>query len=538
MRRRGLGSCALGIVVALAVAAPAAGQQPSIVVVLTDDQRHDTIAQMPAVQSELAGQGAVFTNAFVVNPICCPSRASLLTGAYSHTHGVYANRGPFGGFKKFRDAGTIATALQGAGYETGWFGKYLNGYTGTYVPPGWSRWAAFSIAFGSHLYHDVTLNEDGTLVPYTGPRSYSTDLLAAKASDFIREADGPVFVVLAPTAPHAPAIPAPRHEGAFAGMEPWRPPSYNEADISDKPAFARERPLWNAARRAQEDAFHEDQLETLLAVDDAVAELVDALEDTGRMGNTLFVYTSDNGLSWGESRWSSKYVADEPSIRVPLVVRYDPLLSGRRAEERFALNIDLAPTFAELAGIAFPADGRSLAPVLAGDALPWRSDFLVEHMGPFAPPYCALRRTGLKYVQYATGEEELYDLAADPYELENLARRPDHRQLRHAQRVRLRQICDPPPARLPRLGYCTRSGTPKADVMAGTRWFDYVCARGGNDVVAPGAGQDIVLAGDGNDLVRARAGGRDTIDCGRGRDRVVADHVDAVRPSCEVVSRG
>jgi N-acetylglucosamine-6-sulfatase len=536
MRRRGLVSCALGIVVALALA-PAAAAQPSIVVVLTDDQRFDTIAQMPNVQSELAARGAVFTNAFVVNPVCCPSRASLLTGAYSHTHGVYSNRGKYGGFKIFRDSRTIATKLQAAGYETGFFGKYLNGYNGTYVPPGWSRWTAFSIAFGSHLYYDVTLNEDGTLVPYTGPASYSTDLLAGQAADFIRDAEGPVFVVLSPTAPHAPAIPAPRHEGAFSGMEPWRPPSYNEADISDKPAFARARPLWDAERRAREDAFHEDQLESLLAVDDAVGELVEALEDTGRIGNTLFVYTSDNGLSWGENRWNSKYVADESSIRVPLVVRYDPLLASRRQESRFALNIDLAPTFAELAGAPFQADGRSLVPLLAATAPPWQSIFLVEHLGPFAPPYCALRRPALKYVQYSTGEEELYDLAADPFELQNLARRPQHRQLRHMQRVRLRRICRPPPPNLAFVGLCTRAGTRGANAILGSRWFDYICAKGGNDRIEPRGSTDIVLAGDGNDVVLARGGGRDTIDCGSGRDRVVADRTDVVRPNCETVRR-
>lgn len=536
MRRRGLVCCALGIVVALALA-PAAAAQPSIVVVLTDDQRFDTIAEMPNVQAELAGHGAVFTNAFVVNPVCCPSRASLLTGAYSHTHGVYANQGKYGGFKVFRDSSTIATALQAAGYETGFFGKYLNGYSGTYVPPGWSRWAAFSTTFSSHLYYDVTLNEDGTLVPYSGPASYSTDLLAGKASDFVRDAEGPVFVVLSPAAPHAPALPAPRHEGAFAGMEPWRPPSYNEADMSDKPAFARARPLWDAERMAREDAFHEDQLESLLAVDDAVGELVAALEDTGRIGNTLFVYTSDNGLSWGENRWHSKYVADESSIRVPLVVRYDPLLAGPREEDRFALNIDLAPTFADLAGAPFQADGRSLVPLLTDTAPPWQSVFLVEHMGPFAPPYCALRRSNLKYVQYSTGEEELYDLAADPYELENLARRPEHRQLRHTQRVRLRQICRPPPPRLTLVGLCTREGTQRANTIAGSRWFDYICAKAGDDRVAPGGSPDIVLASDGNDVVFARGGGRDTIDCGSGRDRVLADRTDVVRRNCETVRR-
>ncbi len=534
MRARGPVSCALAILAALALAHAAQAQQPSIVLVLTDDQRFDTIEQMPTVQSKLVGHGVDFTNAFVVNPLCCPSRASILTGQYSHTTGVYSNQGKYGGFHVFRDASTIATTLQAAGYQTAHFGKYLNGYAGTYVPPGWSRWAAF-ITTGSNLYYDFTLNEDGALVPYNGLGNYSTDVLADKAADFIRSASGPLFVVFAPTAPHLPAVPARRHEGAFAGMEPWRPPNYNEEDVSDKPAFAQARPLWDEARQALEDGLHEKQLESLLAVDDAVGELVDALADTGRLHNTLVAFTSDNGLSWGENRWNSKYVADESSIRVPLVIRYDPLAGAPRKESRLALNIDLAPTFAAVAGAPFPAEGRSLEPLLGDPVDLWRNLFLVEHMGPFAPPYCALRRPALKYVQYSTGEEELYNLAADPYELENLAGRPAYRELRHVQRMRLRKLCSPPPPRLTLLGYCTREGTPKRNVLVGSPWFDYICAKGGNDRIEPRAGRDVVLAGDGNDVILARGGARDTIHCGSGRDRVVADRSDVVARDCEVV---
>ena len=536
MRIRGLVG-ALVFLAALALAPAAFGQQPSIVLVLTDDQRFDTIAEMPNVQSDLVDHGVDFTNAFVVNPLCCPSRASILTGQYSHTTGVYSNQGKHGGFHIFRDATTIATSLRAAGYETAHFGKYLNGYGGTYVPPGWSRWAAFSPVFRSNLYYDFTLNEDGVLVPYNGPANYSTDVLADKAADFIRETNGPLFLVFAPTAPHAPAIPAPRHNGDFAGVAPWRPPSYNEADISDKPEFARTRPLWDATRRATEDGFHEKQLETLLSVDDAVGRLVDALRATGRLAHTLFAFTSDNGLSWGENRWNSKYVADEASIRVPLVVRYDRLVDTPHAESQLALNIDLAPTFAALAGTPLKAEGRNLAPLLRGSGGSWRSAFLVEHMGPFAPPYCVLRRPALKYVQYATGEEELYNLAADPYELQNLAARPEYRQLRHTQRARLRQVCNPPPPRLTLLGYCTRKGTSKRNVIVGSRWFDYVCAKDGNDKVEPRGNADVVVAGDGNDLVLVRGGGRDRVQCGRGRDRVVADRTDVVDHACEVVER-
>ena len=264
---------------------------------------------------------------------------------------------------------------------------------------------------------------------------------------------------------------------------------------------------------------------------------MDALRDTGRLDETLFAFTSDNGLSWGENRWNSKYVADEASIRVPLVIRYDPLVDSRRAESRLALNIDLAPTFAALAGVPLRADGRNLEPLLDRPNGSWRNAFLVEHMGPFAPPYCVLRRPALKYVQYATGEEELYNLAADPYELDNLAGRPAFRELRHAQRVRLRQVCRPPPPRLTPLGYCTRTGTSKRNVIVGSRWFDYVCAKGGGDRIEPRGNADVVVGGDGNDLVLVRGGGRDRVMCGSGRDRVVADRADLVGRDCELVTR-
>ena len=146
-----------------------------------------------------------------------------------------------------------------------------------------------------------------------------------------------------------------------------------------------------------------------------------------------------------------------------------------------------------------------------------------------------MRTTQSIYVVYQSGEEELYDLQADPYELQNLAARPEYRQLSHTQRARLRQVCNPPPPRLTLLGYCTRKGTSKRNVIVGSRWFDYVCAKDGNDKVEPRGNADVVVAGDGNDLVLVRGGGRDRVQCGRGRDRVVADRTDVVDHACEVV---
>ena len=308
---------------------------------------------MPTVQSQLVDRGVTFANAFVVNPVCCPSRASTLTGRYSHSTGVYNNNGPYGGWPSFRtrERSTIATWLEGGGYRTGFFGKYLNNYGGPFVPPGWSRWVAFAPP-NAENYYTYRLNIDGTMVDYgSDPGDYSTDVLAGEASSFIRGAGAaPLFVLFAPFAPHGPPTPAPRHEGAFAGLPPWRPASYNEPNATDKPAWVRSLAPLTAGDGAAVDAFRRGQLESLLAVDDAVGELLDALADTGRLDETLFVFTSDNGYLWGEHRWRSKVVAYDESIRVPLVVRYDGVAQTAATSPRLVANIDLAPTFAQAGG--------------------------------------------------------------------------------------------------------------------------------------------------------------------------------------------
>ncbi len=432
-----------------ASAGPARAEPPSVLVVITDDQRPETLWAMPTVQRELVARGVTFANAFVVNALCCPSRASLLTGNYSHTTGVYRQRPPYGRAEAFDDGSTLATWLQDAGYTTGFFGKYLDGFqhqalTG-YVPPGWDRFVAFVHA----EYLDYGLTVDGAVRRYgSAPEDYSTDVLAEAAVSFIRQSRGPLFVVYAPAAPHGPAIPASPDAAAFADLPAWRPPGYDEADVSDKPAYIRALPRLDVLRARQIDQLRVDQYRTLLSVDRAVARLLQALAATGRLDHTLVVLTSDNGLAWGEHRWWKKEVPYEESIRVPLVVRYDPLVGAARTESRLALNIDLAPTVAEVAGVATPpTDGRSLVPLLAGRPVRWRRDFLVEHLegrNP-VPTYCAVRGERFKYVRYATGEEELYDLAADPHELENRAADPRLARVRAAMDRRLGQLCQPPP---------------------------------------------------------------------------------------------
>ena len=439
--------------------APAAHRlpnRPSVLLVLTDDQRFDALGHMPIVRRELVAHGVTFSNAFVSNSLCCPSRTSILTGDYSHTTRVYREIAPYGQFSWLDDRSTVATWLHGAGYATGLFGKYIDGYQLAglrgYVPPGWDRW----VAFLHSSYYDYRLSIDGTVHQYgERPSDYSTTVLTKRAVSFIRGRKGPVFVEFAPAAPHAPAIPAPGDAHAFDSMRPWRPPSYDEADVADKPAYVRSLPRFTPAAAAAEDEFRRRQYETLLAVDRSVGELLDALRATGRLSNTLVVFTSDNGLSWGEHRWTKKEVPYEESIRVPLVIRYDPVVRQPRVDPHLALNIDLAPTIADVSGAGTPTvDGRSLLPLLRSPHAPWRRDFLLEHMQGtnHVPTYCGVRTEHDVYIQYATGEEELYDLRRDPNELTNAVRDTSERAALVALRARLAELCDPSPP-----GYAKRS---------------------------------------------------------------------------------
>ena len=436
---------------------------PNIVLILTDDQRTDTLWAMPVVQSELVAKGISFSNGFVVNSLCCPSRSSILTGQYSHSTGVYRNHPPYGGFESFSDKSTIATWLQKAGYTTAFIGKYLNNYVGPYVPPGWDHWAAFN---GLPAYQNYALSVNGELERYGRDESdYSTDVLTDKTVSFIMQTKGPIFVHYAPYAPHVPYYPAPRHRDAFSDLPIYDPPSFNEEDVSDKPQWVRN---LKEVNRDGVESTRKNQYRTLLAVDEGVERIIGALKQTGRLENTIIVFMSDNGYSWGEHRWfASKHAAYDEDIGVPYVVRYDALIANPGKESnKIVLNIDLAPTFADLAGVEAPnVDGKSFASILRGDEYPWRTDFLIEHLkdnqravfggrrGPPAkiPTYCAVRKIdefqNLSYVMYKSDEEELYDIANDPYQLDNLASNVDYQSTLEQMRTRTMELCNPLPPR-------------------------------------------------------------------------------------------
>jgi len=436
----------------------------NVVVILTDDQRWDTLWAMPNVQKLLVKHGATFADSFVSDALCCPSRASILTGNYAHTTGVYDNRPPYGGAPKFRargdDRSTIATWLHAAGYDTGLFGKYLNSYEGG-VPPGWNRWVAFDYEPQYYPYYVFT-NEPGACRSKPACRlptkvgRYSTTYFGGAATRFIdtAPADRPVFVYYAPFAPHAPSFPQHRYAARFANLPPWRPPSFDEADVSDKPPWIRALPRIDSVAAAQIDANRRAEYQALLSVDDEVGAIVRALRETHRLAHSVILFASDNGVTWGEHRLSAgaKQLPYEEMIRVPLVVREEPATTQPRTDHHLVVNIDWAATLADAAGVPHPrTDGRSFLPFVQGrqPTAPWRTQFLLEHLNgnppSLAPSYCGIRSTRYAYVRYQGGEQELYDLRNDPYELKNVAAQPAEATVVAQMRKLVRRECRPPP---------------------------------------------------------------------------------------------
>ena len=438
-------------------------QRPNIILIMTDDQRPDTVQYMPRLISLIANQGVTFANSFVTTPTCCPSRASTLNGQYAHRHGVRGGSPPLGGAPMYvgPDQSTVATWLHGQGYRTGMYGKYLLSYylqcppfTATpYIPPGWDEWHVFL----NQGYFDYKLVENGVINSFgTDAADYSTDVLFAKAVEFILSARGqPFFLHLATSAPHADGalwpVPAPRHNGMFASTPVPMPPNYDEEDVSDKPPWVQALPraddlipgtfftygLWSGVT-------FERQLESLQAVDEGLGLIESALQATGQADNTVIIFTSDNGLCWEEHRWYGKACPYEECLRVPLLIRFPRQITAARQETGIALNIDLAPTIAALARATptSPVDGESLVPLLQGSAGGWRTDFLIEYWAETEDginTYAGVHSQEWKYDELAsaTQETELYDLTTDPYELENLSADPTYTDLVTTLRARL-----------------------------------------------------------------------------------------------------
>ncbi len=443
--------CMRGTLEAIAQEVTGVDIAPNILLVLTDDQRADTMWAMPLTRALIGSRGIEFAESFVSTSLCCPDRASILTGLYAHNHGVQSNAGAL----VFDHNGdTIARQLQeNGGYRTALLGKYMvqtGTALGTWVPPGWDQWQVFMEGGNDgsgRLYYNYHLNENGALRKYgSDPADYSTDLLGGRARSLIAAwRSRPWFIELSVFAPHPKPIPADRHIGAYGGVPPHRPPSYVELDLSDKPSWLGIERFYvqlTPSEPAATDARRIDQLETLLAVDEVVASLSDQLEALGLTDNTLVVFTSDNGVLWLEHWLRLKNYPYEEAVRVPLLMRYPKFIHTPRQESRLVQSIDFYPTFAQLAGVAGPpVNGRSLVALLRDEAFGWREDILLEHFGAgTTDPSQALRTKDWKLIDTdasAGVTAELYDMNADPYELDNLADEPAHAALIGQMRARL-----------------------------------------------------------------------------------------------------
>jgi arylsulfatase A-like enzyme len=415
--RFSLALAAAAVTVAVAVPERQAPSQtavrPNIVVIVTDDQRSDSLEVMDDTRAYLAGGGATFPQAFVATPLCCPSRASVMTGRYAHNHGVRTNRHT----PDLDHTITMQAALKTAGYQTAISGKFLLYWDMSQPPPNFDRWAIVNEGDYYGDYYSV----DGERQRVD---EYSTDFIGAKALEFLDgfEADDarPFFLYIAPQAPHQPFIPEPDYESA--PVPEWQmSPAVHEEDRSDKPDFVQVHRHGEAQGRREREA----QLRTLYSVDDLVAGLAARLAALGEDADTLVILTSDNGYFWGEHGQKSKSLPYTEGVQVPLLLRFPGRVAPGTVDSRWASVVDVAPTVLEAAGAA-PAgvmDGTSLL------APPTRSEHFMEYSrdpGFRYPPWASLRDLTSQYIEYYEDDgstvlfREYYDLQADPFELENL----------------------------------------------------------------------------------------------------------------------
>ncbi|MBL8240491.1 MAG: sulfatase [Bryobacterales bacterium] len=405
------------------LAAPLCAQastRPNFVFILVDDMRWDSTgyAGHPFLKTpnidRLAREGAQFTNAFVTTPLCSPSRGSFLTGQYVQTHGVVGNTPA--GIPVSHKLETFPKLLRAAGYETGYFGKWHMGNDAS-PRPGFDRWVSFK---GQGVYNDPPLNVDGKETQETG---YITDILSAHAARFIAQTRSkPFCAYIGHKAIHGPFTPAGRHKDLYK-TEPIPIAANATDDLKDKPALREVKPGGGSG-----DELIRNQLRCIASIDEGVGTLLAALEKTGQLDNTVFVFTSDNGYFWREHGLGDKRWAFDESIRIPLVIRYPKLVKPGARIPALAANIDIAPTFLDLAGAPIPAaiQGKSMRPLLRNASAKIRTELFCEYFKeanfPKTPSWRAIRTERYKYVHYPelTGADEFYDLRRDPGERKNI----------------------------------------------------------------------------------------------------------------------
>jgi N-acetylglucosamine-6-sulfatase len=429
--------------------AGAAGARPNIVLVLTDDQRWDALGctgnpylKTPNID-RIAREGALFENPLVVCSLCTPSRATILSGLYGHITGVGYNAAPQAGLDGHP---TFPELLRDQGYETAFFGKWHLGNPGAKPFRGFDHWESFE---HQGRYFDQPLNVDGVEQPTHG---YLTDVLTEHAVAWIERAHTkPFLVVLSVKNPHFPYKPPERHVGSLENVVPALPPSAEDPIESLPLQMQRSRRAPGMAKFPGDEKVvalnYRQYLESILSVDESVARLFDVLERKGVLDATFLVFTSDNGFLWGDHGLVQKFRTYEPSLKVPLLVRYPPVVAPGTRVRDAVLNLDLAPTFLDLAGAPIPRamQGRSLMPLLSRAKVEWRASTL--HYSPLIQPSnepeeLAVRTAPWKYIRFRSMviEEALYDLARDPDERTNLAGDPDSRKQLEIMRATMREL--------------------------------------------------------------------------------------------------
>jgi N-acetylglucosamine-6-sulfatase len=464
---------------------------PNVVLVVTDDLDATTSPfwdAMPKTRALIRDEGVTFTNAFATNPLCCPARATILTGKYPHNTEVFDSVTGLDDFAARASKTTIGVRLQQAGYSTAFIGKYLNGYEKdpSYVPPGWDEWFGLAGKRFTRGYN-YSANHNGRMERFgDSAEDYQTDVLSRVATQhidrtFAAKEHRPMLLTLFPSAPHDPIEPAARDaDHSFADAPLPRSEDFDEADVSDKPRWLQLYPHVTSAEAEKLTEEYRNRLGSLDAVDDMVARVASRLEAAGELDRTVFVFTSDNGYSLGSHRVHGKLVPYDESDRVPLAIAGPGIAHG--SSDELVTHPDLAATLYGLAGVDVPedVDGRSLVPLLQDPSRRWsRNDFLVEYRGSYSPlvqihtyeqvrnylvgspdlprliaDYRALRSKKWLYVQWYAGPDhdyELYDLRADPYEMTNLLADPQERR-------RLEPTTDRLQERLEELAACSGPG--------------------------------------------------------------------------------
>lgn len=421
----------------------------NVVVIVADDLPAGCIEEMPYLNSRPEGHWVTFDQWSYSTSWCGPSRANMFTGLSGARTGVTRNDNTH----LLDGWSTYADALAAVGYHTGMFGKYENlhpwsdeGFDNLHEATGWREWCEHIIASGQYL--NYRLHENGVVVNKGATDAdYVTDVLSGKVTDFIATAKLPFLAYLAHWAPHEAAIPATRHADLYDGVEWATPPNFNEADISDKPAWLQAE--WPTPRTELKVAdFKADRVatwKTLRAVDESIEDIIDALNARGILDNTVIFFISDNGVMFGEHRAEAKGVPYEETVRVDMMVRWPG--ATQRTDSALVQNFDIAPTVCDIAGTVMPytPDGMSFRPVVEEliDSANFRAAQLIEWYSSDelpTPAWRCLRTATAKYVAHFGGDEEFYDLVTDPYELTNIAGTGDPRQAEMAASLELIEV--------------------------------------------------------------------------------------------------